>query len=197
MTTGDPSARASLIEAAAELLERSGERGVVRLRDDARSMEPTLRPGQTVAVEFAPRSLRVGDLLLFRQADYLVVHRLLGRSAFPDGRAGLRTRGDARPGLDPRLAPADVVGRVVAAQRPDGAWIGFTGGRARAWARAAAWHDLAWAAAGVLVRPLGARAGRAVAALDRSLLQAAHRLLFAACHRAVAPPVGHPGSGAV
>jgi len=197
MTTGDPSARASLLEAAAELLERTGGRGVVHLRDDARSMEPTLRPGQAVAVEFAPRRLRVGDVLLFRQADYLVVHRLLGRSAFPDGRPGLRTRGDARPGLDPRLAPADVLGRVVAARRSDGVWIGFDGGPARAWARAAAWHDLAWAAAGVVVRPLGATGGRAVAALDRLLLRTAHRLLFAVCHRAVAPPVGHPGPGAV
>ncbi|HKQ62516.1 MAG TPA: S24/S26 family peptidase, partial [Candidatus Polarisedimenticolaceae bacterium] len=109
-----PGRGVELLDAAVELLGRAGRRGTVRVQ--GQSMTPTLASGQTLGVEFAPEALRRGDLLLFRQQDYLVVHRLLGPASFPDGRRCWRTRGDGMLALDPPVDPARVVGRVVAVQ---------------------------------------------------------------------------------
>ena len=52
--------------------------------------------------------------MLYRQLDYLVVHRMLGSAWLAGGGPGLRTRGDGKPGLDPPLDARQVRGRVVA-----------------------------------------------------------------------------------
>jgi hypothetical protein len=186
--------RAELLDAAVDLMGRSGRGGAVRVRGD--SMRPTLLAGQRLAVEFAPQRLACGDLLLFRQADYLVVHRLLGRARTPSGRPCLRTRGDGVASLDPPVEPQRVVGRVLAVEHRDG-WRSVRGAAARAYARCLAVHDLFWAAAGVVAR-LGDRALRrmrlpavllpVVAALDRWLLARWHGLLFCRVHTAVSEP---------
>lgn len=186
-----------LLDAAVQLLGESGRGGSVRVLGT--SMKPTLAEGETLAVEFSPASLRRGDLLLFRQADYLVVHRLLGPARFPDGRPCLRTRGDARIALDPPVDPDRVVGRVTAVLRSR-SWRSFRGAGARRYALAVAWHDLFWAFAGVVAR----RADRLPRALglpgplhgwtaraDRALLRLAHRSLFDLVHR---PSGASPGS---
>jgi hypothetical protein len=196
----DGEMQARLLDAAVDLMGRAGRGGTVRVR--GHSMRPTLSPGEVLAVRFSPDEIRRGDLLLFRQADYLVVHRFLGPARTREGRSCLRTRGDALIALDPPLDRANVIGTVVAVQR-DGEWIGLEGSRARLYARAVALHDLVWAAAGVaavrvgrrLARlGFGARLARLPAALDWRLLGLAHRLLFHRLHPAVPPPEQAPES---
>src|SRR5258706_16314757 len=71
------------------------------------SMVPHLRGGDAVLAVPLTASPARGDLLLYRQQEYWVVHRCLGWAA-RDPREGLRTRGDGRNVLDPRLAAEDV-----------------------------------------------------------------------------------------
>jgi hypothetical protein len=159
-------------------------------------MRPTLRPGQRLQVDFAPGPLGRGDMLVFRQGDALLVHRLLGGARRDGGRPRLRTRGDGVLTFDPPVDPEQVVGRVVALEH-GGAWRSTRSRPARAYAWCLAWHDLAWAALGVLVRYPERKLRRvrvrlqlraAVAAVDRWLLAAVHRLAFARVHREVPDP---------
>ncbi len=186
----------AMLDAAVELLGRSGGSGMVRVQGV--SMLPMLRPGQRLAVEFSPARLGAGDLLLFRQGAELVVHRLLGRGGGARGPSYYRTRGDGVPRLDPPVDPANVVGRVTAVEQPAG-WRDVRGRPARLYGRCLAWHDRFWS----LVQHGASRLDPAlerihwrlrlrprVAALDRGLLYAAHRLLFAAFHRRIPEPPG-------
>jgi hypothetical protein len=150
-------------------------------------MLPTLRAGQRVAVDLAPVALERGDLLLFRQVDYLVVHRLLGPASREDGTPQLRTRGDGLAGLDPPVDRRRVRGKVVAIE-DDGQWWILEGAGSRVWSLAVALHDLAWAAAGTAAgridKLLGAVRLRSwTASADRVLLALAHRLFFRILHR--------------
>jgi hypothetical protein len=192
-----------ILDAAIELLVDGGATGVFQVLGD--SMLPTLAPGAEVRVVAATRPPRFGDLLLFRQADYLAVHRFLGTASDRDGATCFRTRGDGRIGLDPPLYLAGIRGRVVALSRAGG-WRSVEGGGARAYAVAVALHDLTWAAAGVWLARLDARLGgrerggalhSAAAAFDRALLTVADRLLFRLLHRATARPGvrGEPALG--
>jgi hypothetical protein len=194
-----------LLDAAVELMGRSG-RGAT-LRVTGRSMEPTLLDGQTVALELAPRALARGDLLVFRQAGYLVVHRCLGARRGPGGARELRTRGDGVPGLDPAVTLDRVLGRVVAVEGRAG-WLSVRGRAARVYATAVAWHDRLWALAihaghrgdALLARiGLAPRIAALAAACDHALLCTAHRMLHARVHRPAPAPGAAgdaPGSAA-
>ena len=177
-----------LLDAAVELLGRSGGIGTVRVNGG--SMRPTLQAGQRLAVQFGPRREHRGDMLVFRQADYMAVHRLLGRSR-RNGRTYLRTRGDAVPRLDPPVFRESIVGRVIAIEADDG-WRGTRGPLARAYGKAVALHDYFWAGVHVAAGAVGgARRQRLQSRLgrvDRRLLRKVHGLLFRACHRRVPPP---------
>lgn len=186
-----------MLDAAVELMGCAGRGGSVRVRGD--SMRPTLLPGEVLAVEFSVDRIRGGDLLIFRQADYLVVHRFLGDGRGADGRPCLRTRGDGVLALDPPLEASRVVGRVIAVHR-GGAWRSVQRRAARAYARALALHDLMWAAAGVasgrIDAMLGARGSRLavrpwVQRMDRWLLRLLDGLLFERIH----PPAPRPEEG--
>ncbi len=187
----------ALLDAAVALLGSTGRLGTVRVLGD--SMTPTLPPGSMLCVDFAPTELGRGDLLVFRQAGYLAVHRLLGPATFPDGRPCLRTRGDGAPALDPPLDRSSVIGRAVAVRR-DGAWRDLGRGGARAYAVLLAFHDLGWAGAGVAADRTADRILRAVrlplslrgafARVDAGLLRAADRLLFRLVHPPAPPPPG-------
>lgn len=186
--------RRPLLDAAIGLLGEAGIRGVICVQGG--SMLPTLDPGAEVEVEFAPPQVRFGDLLVFRQADYLVVHRCLGRGRRRDGIRPLRCRGDGAPALDPPVAPGGVIARVLAVRRHDG-WRTLETVPGRVYGVLMAAHDLAWGAAaaaadrveGALRRrgvPVPARA--VTAAIDRGLLSISDRILFSALHPRRTPP---------
>jgi len=151
------------------------------------SMIPHLRGGDAV-LAIPPAGLpSCGDLVLFWQMDYWVVHRSLGPVVTRDGRSGLRTRGDGRNALDPLVVVDDVRARIVAVRR-GGVWRTLDGTPARIYARLVAWHDLFWAAAGVVAGSVGL--GRAVAAIDLALLRIAVPLVFPLIHGRIAAPPG-------
>lgn len=162
------------------------ERGaaIVLVTEGDTSMVPHLRGGDAVLVVPLASPPGQGDLLLYRQQEYWVVHRCLGWTV-ADGRHGLRTRGDGRNELDPRLHAEDVRARVVALRR-GGAWRSLQGAPARGYARCIAWHDLFFAAAGIVARKAGL--GRAVAAIDLGVLRLCVPLAFPVFHRRIAPP---------
>ena len=183
-----------LVLAAVDLMGRAGRRGTVRVRGE--SMQPTLRPGQLLAVEFAPERLARGDMLIFRQGDLLLVHRLLGPARPIEGRPRLRTRGDGALTLDPPVDLDRVVGRVVALA--DGELWRTTRDRpARAYAWCLAWHDLFWAVAATVSQRVDGRLGRlrfpwrlrpVVAGVERWLLRRAHGTFFDRLHSDVPRP---------
>lgn len=166
------------------VLSTHGSAIVVVTKGDT-SMVPHLRGGDAVlAVPLATAPGR-GDLLLYRQSDYWVVHRCLGRAVSRDGRAGLRTRGDGSNTLDPLLAHEDVLARVTALRRR-GVWRSLEPRPARAYAQLLAWHDLFWAAAGVAARKAGL--GRLVAKIDLLVLRLSVPLAFPLFHRRIVRP---------
>jgi len=81
-----------------------------RLRIASRSMVPTLRPGDEIAVAPAPIvALQPGDLILFHVGRELVCHRLVGMSE-----GALLARGDATSSESGELiAPHQLLGKVV------------------------------------------------------------------------------------
>lgn len=185
ITSGIP---VHLRDEALDLMGRSGGNHVLPMQ--GASMLPTVKDGQRVAISLSTDELARGDLLLFRQVDYLVVHRLLGNTTGPDGEPRLRTRGDGKTALDPPLDPALVRGVVVAIE-DDGCWWDLRGGGAKLYAIGVFLHDFFWAAAGMVARELEGlmkKVGVAVPAfslterVDRSLLGLAHRLLFKPLH---------------
>ena len=183
-----PRERDAVQAAALEVLLERGRDSVLAVTGE--SMRPTVGPGADVRVSLPARP-RFGDLIVFRQADYLAVHRYLGVATGPGGIRCLRTRGDGVSALDPPLAPGDVRGRVVAIARPDG-WRSLDGAGARAYSVAVALHDLAWAGAASRASRIHGGLGRGAELLDRGLLRVADRLLFRALHRRTPPPA--PGS---
>ena len=152
-----------------------------------RSMEPTLRGGDAIlAVPLTGGPAR-GDLIVFRQNDDLVVHRYIGPARTPAGESCWRTRGDGRMELDPPLHPSSARARA-AAVRVGGVWRSVEGRSSRLYARLIAWHDLAWAGAIHVARPLGLAAP--VAAIDRALLRLATRAALPWVHREITVPDG-------
>jgi hypothetical protein len=179
------------LDAVVDLMGRTGGGAILPMSGE--SMVPLLREGQLIAADLSVRDPEIGDLLLYRQLDYLVVHRYLGPATREDGTPILRTRGDACLGLDPPLDRSRVRGRVVAIEA-HGCWWDLDGGGARAWALAVALHDLFWAGMGVLARRCDLWSGRLgltvrtepwVARLDQITLRVSHRLLFRVLHRAL------------
>ena len=153
-------------------------------------MLPTLEDGQRVAIRPGPRHLERGDLLLFRQVDYLVVHRLLGGTASEDGRPCLRTRGDGKQLFDPPVERSQVKGRVIAIEA-DGLWWDLRGAGARFYALGLVLHGFIWALAGMLAKRaegglrligIGSPLQSWVGGADRALLGLIHRLLFKRLH---------------
>jgi|SoiMethySBSTD1v2_1073268.scaffolds.fasta_scaffold45136_2 hypothetical protein len=166
-------------------LEASGSAVLTIVASD-RSMEPTLYGGDAVlAVPLEGDPVR-GDILVFRQNDDLVVHRFLGPARAPDGAPCLRTRGDGRAELDPALFRANVRARVAALRRA-GTWRTLEGAGPRLYAALVAWHDLAWAAAIHLSRPLGLSG--VPAAADRSLLRLGTAVVLPLAHRRIDAPL--------
>ena len=174
-----------LRDQALHMLLSSHGSAIVLVTPGDTSMVPHLRGGDAVLAVPLTASPGWGDLVLYRQSDYWVVHRCLGRVVARDGRAGLRTRGDGRNVLDPLLAAEDVLARVTAVRR-GGVWRSLEGRKARTYSYLVAGHDLFWATAGVVGRKVGL--GRAVAAMDHVSLRLSVPLAFPLFHRRIARP---------
>jgi hypothetical protein len=177
-----------MLDAAVVLLGKARHSGTLILTGC--SMLPTLRPGQRLYVKFGAGRLRVGDLVLFRQDDYLVVHRLVASGSDSGGFCRLRSRGDGVPRLDPELDPSSILGRVVAVDDAHGK-LDLETRAARSYAWGVACHSRLWAGLGWLalvadrvVAKIGlvGRFRLMTAALDRLVLRTAHRLLFRRVH---------------
>jgi hypothetical protein len=71
-------------------------------------MVPVLWPGDMLTVQSCdPAELPTASIVVFRQNERLIAHRLLGRTG-----DCLITRGDARPRCDEPVKASDVVGKV-------------------------------------------------------------------------------------
>ena len=94
--------------------------GKLRVRTVGRSMIPTIRPGDEIAVEPVPiEALQPADLILFQGGMELVCHRLVAVSG-----GALLTRGDAGLSDGERIAPHQVLGKVVEIRQRT-LWVGF------------------------------------------------------------------------
>jgi hypothetical protein len=177
-------------EDAVRLLLQEGRTVVLLIAAGDTSMLPLLRGGDAVLAAPWSAPPRIGELLVFRQQDYLVVHRCLGGARTSDGAPCLRTRGDARSELDPPVLAERVVARVRAIRRA-GIWRSLDGPAARFHGRLVAWHALFWSASGIVLGRIGLRA--AAAAVDRGLVAIAVPWTFAlSCRRL--PPASGEGS---
>jgi len=154
------------------------------------SMLPTLVDGQRVVIKLGRRHPERGDLLLFRLNRDLVVHRLLGCTASPEGRPCLRTRGDGRQFFDPPVEGEMVEGRVIAIEA-DGFWWDLRGAGAKLYALGIVLHGLLWTLASMLAKKaegatrlvgIGSPLQSWVGGVDRALLSLIHRLLFKRLH---------------
>jgi hypothetical protein len=174
-----------LRDQALKLMLTSRGAAIILVTEGDTSMVPYLRGGDAVLAVPLVAAPGLGDLLLYRQNDYWVVHRCLGRAVSRNGREGLRTRGDGRNALDPFLPPEAVLARVSAIRR-SGLWHSLETRTARAYAQLLAWHDLFWAVAGVAARMVSL--GRAVAGLDLLSLRLLVPLTFRLFHRQIARP---------
>lgn len=77
------------------------------------SMLPMLKPGdKVIAQKIDPKSLRVGDIVVFRRAGEFITHRLVGRAS----RQWI-TKGDHWRHLDPSLSEVAILGKVTAIER--------------------------------------------------------------------------------
>ncbi len=173
------------LDQALELVMAQRGRVVIPIAAGDTSMVPHLRGADEVLAVRVTGSPASGDLLLFRQSDYWVVHRCLSRATTKDGRTGFRTRGDGRNRLDPLVIATDVRARVIALRRA-GRWRSLQGSPARVYAKLMAWHGLFWAAAGVAAGTIGC-AGL-VAAVDRGLLRIIVPVAFPLFHRRLDDP---------
>lgn len=93
-------------ELAAAVLRASGR---LRIGAAGSSMLPAVRPSDVLLVRRVElERARVGDIVLYRRGRRLFAHRVV--RSLP-GR--LVTRGDALPGDDPPVGPAELLGRVL------------------------------------------------------------------------------------
>ncbi|HET6278987.1 MAG TPA: hypothetical protein VFG08_09405 [Candidatus Polarisedimenticolia bacterium] len=111
LNLSDEPATAELL---AEALRRAG--GAV-ITVNGTSMHPTLQMGWRVHLgPLPPDGLGIGELGVFRGREHLTVHRLIWREMGPAGEI-LVFRGDYNR-LRERVAPDDVIARVVAIEVP-------------------------------------------------------------------------------
>jgi signal peptidase I len=90
----------------------------VRLRVTGDCMTPAIRPGDLVTVTWAgARPPRLGDVVLFRAAGGLRLHRLV--PGLPRHGSWLRLKADRAPHWDAPIDRADLIGTAVGIQRAD------------------------------------------------------------------------------
>ena len=178
-----------MLDAAVELIGKTGRLGSVAVIGS--SMHPTFAGVERLAVEFVPENLKFGDVIVFRQNETLVVHRLVQRQRHA-GSLRLRTRGDGKIAFDPWVDPNSVIGRVVALGYVDGTWRGMRNLGARTYAWLMALHDLVWGGLGAVVLKLLGRRGPdwhwRLGRLDFFKMWLGYALFFRGLHPLVAAP---------
>ena len=103
-----------VLEAASAVWQAAGAQHWIAV--EGRSMWPLLRPGDAVLVQHGGPAPRPGDVLVVRQANSLLVHRLLAVTT-ANGEPQYWTQGDAQPQPDAAHARGALVGRVTARRR--------------------------------------------------------------------------------
>ena len=154
------------------------------------SMVPTLSDGDAVLVDLESPRPRIGDVVVFRTRDDLVVHRYLGAVHTRRNGRHLRLRGDGRPTFDPPVTRAQILGIVRAVER-GGVWWDLDRSGARVWGVAVASHDHFWGGALAVLRRARGGSSRAegwIARVDREMLRLADRVLFGVFHHRVPEP---------
>ncbi|HSL81815.1 MAG TPA: signal peptidase I [Thermoanaerobaculia bacterium] len=78
-----------------------------------RSMEPTIRRGARVRVDHSLESIRLGDVIVFKNGDHLTAHRVVEIRRDESGGIRYVTRGDLNDYHDGEVEERFVVGRVL------------------------------------------------------------------------------------
>jgi hypothetical protein len=186
-----------LLGGAVKAWHRAGMLGEVSVV--GRSMVPTFPTRSRIwFASLEDRPARRGEILLFRQGETLVVHRVL--VALPDG--SYRTKGDGRAAFDQGLVTREAAfGRVVAFLRHEHPVSTMHRG-ARIYARILVFYSetvglvsrLAGKVDGLLGRLRPGRpvliVRKVVAAVDRLVIRTMDALLFPLLHRRWDPPRG-------
>ena len=105
----------------ADIISRGiNERGSVRTAFRGRSMAPTLLDGMLIEADsIEPVRIRAGDVILYRRADQMVVHRVIGVSRGPGERIFV-TKGDNQAYMESeRVREESLMGIVRGAFRED------------------------------------------------------------------------------
>jgi signal peptidase len=128
-----------VLEVARSILEE-GYGVLLKTRGD--SMVPIIRNGGLIQVDPArPEDLHLRDIVVYRQGDQVVAHRLVARQQ-RQGNLRLFTRGDAFPWqAREEISPEQVLGRVTAVRSRRGREIRIDAGwgRVLSLVLAAAW----------------------------------------------------------
>ncbi|TVR70734.1 MAG: signal peptidase I [Marinilabiliales bacterium] len=103
-----------IVELGGELLEG---KHLVRFRMRGHSMYPVFKDGDIGTVEKCdPAELKRGDIIVFRQGDNLVAHRLV-KALVRDGGLLLIARGDRNRVADKPFAADQLIGKIVSFQK--------------------------------------------------------------------------------
>jgi len=93
--------------------EVARQHGKVQLRVAGASMVPALWPGDTVTIRQCDLAeLNPNSIIVFRQSERLIVHRLVHRTGHQ-----VVARGDARPFFDDPVDASEVIGQVESIER--------------------------------------------------------------------------------
>ena len=107
----DPNHMSSdVVDATLDIWGVVGKRSQIRLT--GKSMRPLFRAGDLILIQHGSEVFRRGDVIVFRMADQIVVHRLLDIHA-DQSRSYLLTKGDSVLRPDPRFSSDQVIGRVI------------------------------------------------------------------------------------
>jgi signal peptidase I len=153
-----------LVAATNELIDaRLGAGAAIRFRVPTRSMYPTLAPGDLIVARQADvGALQLGDVVLLKEGDTWIVHRLVGWRT-EAGERWFLTKGDNLPKADP--TPASHLYGVVETVERRGRYCHLLSPRARWLGRAIAHLSLfqsqLWSPRPSLVRRLSVKSIRA------------------------------------
>jgi signal peptidase I len=79
------------------------------------SMAPLFCEGDQILIEYGTKWVRMGDILVFRQDDRMVVHRVLSVVRKGATISWWITKGDNNIHIDPPVTPEQAIGRVIGA----------------------------------------------------------------------------------